>query len=200
MRLSLVMRRFQAVISLAVAAVVTLATLGIAPTPAAVRRALGAGGGEPYPCEVHACGCTSAQDCFTACCCFTPAELAAWRRAQDASAASGERSRTAAAESAPPEAASQATPAADEHCILCEQSDPAPQAAPPQPELPAFALISALTCRAIELSIAWAPPLLAAPPAFALAAAPAVGMYLLAAPPQAVPAPAADVPTPPPKA
>lgn len=187
MRLSFVMRRWQALISLGLAAVVTLATLGIAPTPAAVRRALG-GGGEPYPCEVHACGCTSAEDCFASCCCFSPAELAAWR------ASEGGQSPAAGAGQRDAEGASDEY---EEHCELCLDGASA-ETVPPAP--PVFSLISALTCRAIKLSIVWAPPLLAAPPSFALVEAPAPGSALPARPARAAAAPTGDVPTPPPRA
>src|SRR5690606_31989476 len=108
-------------ISLGLAAVVIIATLGIAPTPAAIRRALG-GGGEAFPCENHACGCTSAEDCFGSCCCFSPAELAAWRRGQ---------TQPTATDSPPP------TPQGDDHCELCQAPPAAPHATPPEPEPPA---------------------------------------------------------------
>ncbi len=34
----------------------------------------------PYPCQGHACGCSSAAQCLDACCCFTAAERLAWAR------------------------------------------------------------------------------------------------------------------------
>jgi hypothetical protein len=34
--------------------------------------------GEAFPCQVHQCGCVSAEACRTQCCCFTPAERIAW--------------------------------------------------------------------------------------------------------------------------
>ncbi len=34
--------------------------------------------GAPYPCQSHACGCTSAEDCWRDCCCFTPEERLSW--------------------------------------------------------------------------------------------------------------------------
>ncbi len=33
---------------------------------------------ERYPCESCACGCASAHECWTACCCHSPAERLAW--------------------------------------------------------------------------------------------------------------------------
>src|SRR5690606_17705114 len=189
-------RRWQAFISLGLAAVVTLATLGIAPTPSAIRRALGAA---PFPCEVHACGCTSAADCFDSCCCFTPAELDAWRRDQ---AQAAPAARPPAQASVEPGAGDPEPPApgGDDHCELC-RPPPAPEpAAPPESPTaaPAFALISALACRAVELSIVWAPPLLAAPPAFALPVTPAVGTARRPAARRAAPAPPGRGRAPPP--
>jgi hypothetical protein len=35
----------------------------------------------PFPCRDKPCGCVSADQCFTKCCCNTPAETLAWARA-----------------------------------------------------------------------------------------------------------------------
>jgi hypothetical protein len=35
-------------------------------------------GGHPFPCQEHDCGCTSAEECWTHCCCFTPEQHLAW--------------------------------------------------------------------------------------------------------------------------
>lgn len=35
----------------------------------------------PFPCRDKPCGCVSAEQCFTTCCCNTPAETLAWARA-----------------------------------------------------------------------------------------------------------------------
>jgi hypothetical protein len=32
----------------------------------------------PFPCQGHACGCLSAEQCWQNCCCFSPAERLAW--------------------------------------------------------------------------------------------------------------------------
>lgn len=32
----------------------------------------------PYPCQDHPCGCSSAEHCWTSCCCFSLAEKLAW--------------------------------------------------------------------------------------------------------------------------
>lgn len=37
----------------------------------------------PFPCMDKACGCATAEQCFSACCCNTPAELLAWAEAHD---------------------------------------------------------------------------------------------------------------------
>jgi hypothetical protein len=34
----------------------------------------------PFPCQDHACGCRSAEECWLHCCCFTPLEKFAWAR------------------------------------------------------------------------------------------------------------------------
>lgn len=47
------------------------------PLPAAPRVA----GGPAFPCQDHACGCQSAEQCWAGCCCLTPDERWAWARA-----------------------------------------------------------------------------------------------------------------------
>jgi hypothetical protein len=34
--------------------------------------------GQRYPCEEHACGCSSARECWTNCCCYTQHERLVW--------------------------------------------------------------------------------------------------------------------------
>jgi hypothetical protein len=41
-------------------------------------------GGTPFPCQSHACGCTSAEQCWGHCCCFTLSERLAWAATHDA--------------------------------------------------------------------------------------------------------------------
>jgi hypothetical protein len=38
--------------------------------------------GQPFPCQDHACGCRSAEECWRHCCCFSPTERLAWSQAQ----------------------------------------------------------------------------------------------------------------------
>src|SRR5712692_2979129 len=35
---------------------------------------------QPYPCQDHPCGCSSAEQCWQHCCCFSPEERWAWAR------------------------------------------------------------------------------------------------------------------------
>jgi hypothetical protein len=37
-------------------------------------------GSHPFPCQEHDCGCTSAEECWTQCCCFTPEQHLAWAK------------------------------------------------------------------------------------------------------------------------
>jgi len=53
-----------------------LATITGLPIPAAVGKA----DGEPFPCQNHACGCLTAEQCWRGCCCFTPEQRWAWAR------------------------------------------------------------------------------------------------------------------------
>lgn len=68
-----------------VAAIVTLAAFvvvwfGVLPSPAAIGRWVGAGLSEPqrYPCEAHGCGCSSAEECWHDCCCYTLQQRLVW--------------------------------------------------------------------------------------------------------------------------
>jgi hypothetical protein len=38
-------------------------------------------GGQPFPCQNHPCGCATAEQCWTHCCCFTPEEHWTWAQA-----------------------------------------------------------------------------------------------------------------------
>ena len=49
------------------------------PLPAAIHKDTS----QPFPCQDHACGCQTAEQCWTSCCCFTPEERWAWARAHD---------------------------------------------------------------------------------------------------------------------
>jgi hypothetical protein len=50
------------------------ATIGLPfPPPLIVKD-----GGKPFPCQGHACGCQTAEDCWRHCCCHTPEERWAW--------------------------------------------------------------------------------------------------------------------------
>jgi hypothetical protein len=49
---------------------------------AAARTLAGKDRSQPFPCMDKACGCDSAERCFSNCCCHTPAETLAWARAR----------------------------------------------------------------------------------------------------------------------
>jgi hypothetical protein len=53
-----------------------LAALEI-PLPAAIYKDTS----QAFPCQNHPCGCQTAEQCWTNCCCFTPEERWAWARA-----------------------------------------------------------------------------------------------------------------------
>lgn len=37
-------------------------------------------GGEPYPCQQNACGCSSAEQCWKSCCCYNDQQKLAWAK------------------------------------------------------------------------------------------------------------------------
>jgi hypothetical protein len=63
---------------LGVCLVYSLAALEI-PLPVFVHKASSL----PFPCQDHPCGCQTAEQCWSHCCCFTPEERWAWAKAHD---------------------------------------------------------------------------------------------------------------------
>jgi hypothetical protein len=49
---------------------------------AAAKRLAGKDRSRPFPCSDKPCGCATAEQCFSKCCCHTPAETLAWARAR----------------------------------------------------------------------------------------------------------------------
>ncbi|MFM8633344.1 MAG: hypothetical protein ACKOEX_00785 [Planctomycetia bacterium] len=50
-------------------------------SPAAQKRLTAKDRSTPFPCMDKPCGCATAEQCFTQCCCNTPAETLAWAKA-----------------------------------------------------------------------------------------------------------------------
>lgn len=59
----------------------------VSPTPAAAKSLAGKDRSRPFPCMDKPCGCTTAEQCFSNCCCNTPAERLAWAKAHSVEAA-----------------------------------------------------------------------------------------------------------------
>ncbi len=53
-------------------------SLGLLPSPGLLARWLGHGVSEAFPCQAHGCGCASAHECWTSCCCYTPHQRLTW--------------------------------------------------------------------------------------------------------------------------
>jgi len=54
---------------------------GAAATSGMAKRLAGKDRSRSFPCMEKPCGCATAEQCFTRCCCNTPAETLAWARA-----------------------------------------------------------------------------------------------------------------------
>jgi hypothetical protein len=39
--------------------------------------------GKPFPCQSHACGCRTAEQCWRSCCCYTHSQKVAWAKANN---------------------------------------------------------------------------------------------------------------------
>lgn len=45
-----------------------------------VRASTSKHGGQPFPCQDHDCGCVSAEQCWTNCCCFSREQHVVWAK------------------------------------------------------------------------------------------------------------------------
>jgi hypothetical protein len=76
-RLTFLKQRIRRALVVGVAVVGYLAGVIGLPLPASVHKASSVA----FPCQSHACGCMTAQQCWQHCCCFSPEEKAAWAQA-----------------------------------------------------------------------------------------------------------------------
>ena len=84
---------------------------------------------QPFPCMDKPCGCATAEQCFTSCCCNTPAETLAWAKAhrvEPAVLAALERrvagDRPAVAKATKSSCCSSKAPVAEESCCTPKPS------------------------------------------------------------------------------
>jgi hypothetical protein len=80
-----------------------ITTVGL-PLPAYVNK-----GSVPFPCQHHACGCTTAAGCWQRCCCYSASEKLAWAREHNVDPPTGLLAEVAANLLHPPLAASDST-------------------------------------------------------------------------------------------
>ncbi len=71
-------RRLLPIFGLLTAIAFLAASMGVVPSPAMVAGWFGVVWSSPYPCQDHACGCASAHQCWTECCCHTEHERLVW--------------------------------------------------------------------------------------------------------------------------
>ena len=113
------------------------------------------GGGGSYPCEGGQCGCRSAEQCWTHCCCTTPAQRLAWARSHGIEPpavvlAQVRQERAQVSCCAKPQAipARDCCAAASHSC--CAQSPAADGAADDKPPQP-FSVLEAARCHGLGL-------------------------------------------------
>jgi len=103
--------------------------LPVAAPPAAgteaARRLTGKDRSRPFPCMDKACGCDSAERCFSSCCCHTPAETLAWAKARGVEPAVIEALSRRVASSQPSPEASCCETTAPPQPACCESAPPA---------------------------------------------------------------------------
>jgi hypothetical protein len=76
-RLTFLRQRIRRALVVGVALVGYLAGVIGSPVPPSVHKASSVA----FPCQNHACGCMTAQQCWQHCCCFSPEEKTAWAQA-----------------------------------------------------------------------------------------------------------------------
>ncbi len=98
--------------------------LGVDPlraSSAAATRLAGKDRSTPFPCMDKPCGCATAEQCFTSCCCHTPAETLAWARArgvEPAVIAALQRRVAAVSEQAEPSCCEATSSCAEKTCAV----------------------------------------------------------------------------------
>jgi hypothetical protein len=114
-----------------------------APDAAATARLAAKDRSRPFPCMDKPCGCATAEQCFTNCCCHTPAERLAWARARGLEPAVRAALERRAADPAASMAATGCCDTQEERCCsegeanCCDACQPEPSccgAADPDPE------------------------------------------------------------------
>jgi hypothetical protein len=92
---------------------------------AAARLLAGKDRSRPFPCMDKPCGCATAEQCFSSCCCHSPAERLAWARARGVEASA--RAAIARATPAPrPVATSASCCTKKRNCCAAEATPPGP--------------------------------------------------------------------------
>jgi hypothetical protein len=179
-----------------------LASFGVIPPLNSITTALVPR--ERFPCESHACGCTNPHDCWTSCCCHSPAERLAWAYRNHVTPPADVTFSQRDIAMASAMIASNA-----DSCPLCSHDNhddaasasASPDHTPPisKPALPFPGSASALSCRGVSLWLALPPPLSTRPTLITLIPLPsfiiARSEPLLIAPSRTL-----EIPVPPPRA
>jgi hypothetical protein len=141
-----------------VVSLLTLLTFLIAYFPIPVPVLRGTASNEAFPCQGGRCGCDSAKQCWTSCCCLSPRERKAWAEREgvappeyavlDEADASGQPSGEIAGSCCAPKAVANATPAKTSCCASSESCDTpvAPNSAEVQ-ETRYTLTVAAMKCR-----------------------------------------------------
>lgn len=70
--------RFPTLLAVLIVMSLLASNLGILPSPVLIARLTGGDLAARFPCEADTCGCFSALECWTQCCCLTPRQRLAW--------------------------------------------------------------------------------------------------------------------------
>jgi hypothetical protein len=95
----------------------------------AAKRLAGKDRSQPFPCMDKTCGCATAEQCLSSCCCNTPAELLAWAKANRVDPATLMALQQRAADPRPASAAASCCSAAGAAPVCCSAATPPAPAA-----------------------------------------------------------------------
>ncbi len=110
--------------------------------------------GERFPCEAHACGCGSADQCWQSCCCFSHEEKLAWAEAQGVTPPASALAKRGASppQSSPPQSSPpQSSP--PRSCCSHSGADRTCEDSPAEAEPHYVSLLQAMECRG--LGVKW---------------------------------------------
>ena len=114
--------------------------------------------GRPFPCQDHRCGCSSADQCWHSCCCYSASQKLAWAKRHQVEVPQEHRVQLVAAAKRESSCSHEgqttccsAKPAASQQrsCCSSPESEPKAEPAPAAPSIDFVSAIAMRTCRGL---------------------------------------------------